>query len=132
MKKHFKIRDYSKNEKDRIAIFNLNGKASIWWEHLSQMKGSNEKRIVGKKFENYFKQKYLSERYYDNKIKEFHELRLGQITMEEYVNKFLELIQNVDYIINEKVKIQRFLSGLPHNYRDKIEFVEPKTLDEAI
>ena len=39
-------------------------------------------------FKKYFKQKYLSDRYYDDKIKEFHELRLGQQTMEEYANKF--------------------------------------------
>ena len=59
-----------------------------------------------------FKQKYLSDRYYDDKIKEFHELRLGQQTMEEYANKFLELLRYVRYIKYEKVKIQSFMSGL--------------------
>lgn len=132
MKKHFWIRDYSENEKARIAIFNLNGRASIWWEHLSQMKGINEKRLIWRKFEKYFKQKYLSERYYDNKREEFYELRLGQMTMEEYVNRFLELLRYVDYIKNEKVKIQRFLSGLPCGYKDKIDFAEPKTLNEVV
>jgi hypothetical protein len=29
-KKYFKVHDYSENLKARIAIFNLNGKASIW------------------------------------------------------------------------------------------------------
>jgi len=28
--------------------------------------------------------------------------------------------------------IQRFLSGLPHSYRDRIEFIEPKTLNDVI
>ena len=51
------------------------------------------------------KQKYLSDKYYDDKIKEFHELRLGQQTMEEYANKFLELLRYVRYIKDEKVKI---------------------------
>ena len=51
------------------------------------------------------KQKYLSDRYYDDKIKEFHELRLGQLTMEEYANKFLELFRYVRYIRDDKVKI---------------------------
>ena len=55
-------------------------------------------------------------------IKEFQELRLGQQTMEEYANKFLELFRYVRYIKDEKVKIQRFLSGLPQSYKDMIEF----------
>ena len=61
-----------------------------------------------KQFHKYFKQKYLFNRYYDDKIKEFHELRLGQQTMEEYANKFLEVLRYVRYIKYEKVKIQHF------------------------
>jgi len=67
----------------------LNGKASIWWEHLSQIKGMNERRLVWRMFEKYLKQKYLSERYYDSKREEFHALGLGPMTMDEYINKFL-------------------------------------------
>ena len=80
----------------------------------------------------YFKQKYLSDRCYNDKIKEFHELRLGQQTMEDYANKFLDLLRYVRYIKDEKVKPQCFLHGLPQSYRDIIEFYEPRTLEEAI
>ena len=73
----------------------------------------NERNIVWKKFQKYFKEKYLSDRYYDDQIKEFHELRLGQQTMEEYANNFLDLLSYVRYIKDEKVNIQHFLSGLP-------------------
>ena len=52
--------------------------------------------------------------------------------MEEYANKFLEILRYVRYIKDEKVKIQRFLSGLPQSYKDRIEFYEPRTLEEAI
>ena len=58
--------------------------------------------------------------YYDRKIQEFFELKMGNMTMEEYERKFLELSRYVDYIKDEKAKIQRFLSGLPTYYRDKI------------
>ena len=63
--------------------------------------------------------------YYYGKIKEFHELKLGQMTMEEYANKFLELLMYAKYIRNDKVKIQWFISGLPWSYR-------PRTLDEIM
>ena len=76
-----------------------------------------------------FQEENLSDRYYDDKIKDFHELRLGQQTMDEYANKFLELLRYAQYIRDEKVKIQRFLSGLPQAYKDRIEFYEPRTLE---
>jgi hypothetical protein len=70
------------------------------------VKGIHEKELSWKQFEKYFKKKYLSERYYDEKTKEFYELKLGQLTMDEYVNKFLEMIRYVPYIKDEKTKIQ--------------------------
>ena len=78
MRKYFQVQDYYGNMKVRIGIFNLTGRASIWWEHFRKVKSINEKKIVWKLFQKYFKQKYLSDRYYDDKIKEFHEMRLGQ------------------------------------------------------
>ena len=47
----------------------------------------------------------MSEKYFDGKTKKFYELKLGQITIEEYINKFLELIRYVPYIKDEKVKL---------------------------
>ena len=73
----------------------MSGKASIWWDHLKKVKKINKRNIVWKKFNKYFKEKYLFDRYYDGKIKEFHELKFGQMTMEKYANKFLELLRYV-------------------------------------
>ena len=81
MNKYFIIHDYSGNEKARITIYNLNGRASIWWEHLMQVKGIKEKIISWERFNKYFKEKYLSTRHYDNKRIEFNELNLGQSSM---------------------------------------------------
>ena len=33
-RKYFQVQDYSGNMKARVAIFNLIGRASIWWEHF--------------------------------------------------------------------------------------------------
>jgi hypothetical protein len=68
----------------------------------------------------------------DGKTKEFYELRLGKLTIDEFVNKFLELLRYVPYIIYGKVKMQQFIRGLPKTYWDTIEFDEPKTLEETI
>jgi hypothetical protein len=74
----------------------------------------------------------LSEKYFDEKAKEFYKLKLGQLTIEEYVNKFLDLLRYVPYIKAEKAKAQRFISGLPKEYQNRIEFDDPKTLEDII
>jgi hypothetical protein len=50
MRKYFQVHDYFQNMKVslKMAIFNLNGRASIWWEHLRQVKKINERKIVWK------------------------------------------------------------------------------------
>ena len=52
--------------------------------------------------------------------------------MEEYANRFLELLRYARYIKDEKVIIQRFLSGLPQSYKYGIDFYKPRTLEEII
>ena len=89
MKKYFQVQDYSGNMKERVAIFNMNGREYIWWAYLRKVKRINETNIKWKQFKKYFKPKYLFDGYYDEKIKEFHELKLGHLTMEKYSNKFL-------------------------------------------
>jgi hypothetical protein len=59
-------------------------------------------------------------------MQEFFELKLGNMTMEEYERKFLELLRYVDFIKDEKVKIHRFLSGLPSFTRIKFSLMSPR------
>jgi hypothetical protein len=54
------------------------------------------------------------------------------MSMEEYEKKFLGLLKYVGFINDEKVKIQRFLSGMPTFYKENILYDEPNTLTEAI
>jgi hypothetical protein len=54
------------------------------------------------------------------------------MTMVEYEKNFLRLLKYVGFINDEKVNIQRFLSGLPTFYKENIRYDEPKTLTEAI
>ena len=43
MKKYFQVQDYFGNMKTRVSIFHLNGRASIWWDHLRKVKKINDK-----------------------------------------------------------------------------------------
>jgi hypothetical protein len=65
-------------------------------------------------------------------MKEFFELKLGIMTMDEYKKQFFELVKYAFFIKDKKVKIQWFLSGLHSLYSDKILYDNPGTLEEAI
>ena len=47
-----------------MAIYNLTGKADIWWQDLKSVKGIREKNINWSTFKKYFKKKFVSEQYY--------------------------------------------------------------------
>ena len=57
---------------------------------------------------------------------------MGSMTMDYFINIFLDLLHYVPYIKDEKVKIQQFLGCLPPNFRETIEFDMPKTLDTTL
>jgi hypothetical protein len=131
IKNYFQIYNYSINMKVRMAIYNLKGKENIWWKDLKFSKVLKEKQMEWSDFKKYFKKQYLSESYYERKTKDFFDLRLSQMTMEDLINKFLELLRFVPYIWEGKVKIQRFLIYLPQSSKDIIEFDNPNSLNEV-
>jgi hypothetical protein len=120
MRKYFQLQNYSSQAEGRIAMYQLKGKASVWWDKLVQVQDIREKDITWKEFKRYFEKKYLTKRYYDRKMKEFFELELVSMTIDEYEHRLLELLKYVTFIKEEIVKIQRYLSGLPSSIGDKI------------
>jgi hypothetical protein len=91
-----------------------------------------EKIFTWREFKKYFKNKYLTKRYYEKKMKEFFELNLGSMTIDEHERRFLELLKYVSFIKDETIKILRYLSGFPPFISEKIQYGDPKTLEETI
>jgi hypothetical protein len=103
MRKYFQLHNYSSHAESRIIIYQLKGKASMWWDQLLQVQHIVEKSVTWREFKKYFEKKYLTKRYYDKKMKEFFELKLVSTTIYEYERRFLEL---VSFIKDETIKIQ--------------------------
>jgi hypothetical protein len=97
-----------------------------------QVKHIKEKNVTWKEFKKYFEKKYFTKRYYDKKIKEFFELKMGSMTIDEYERRFMELLKYVSFIKDETINIHRYLSGLSSFISDKIQYDDPKTLEETI
>jgi hypothetical protein len=110
MGKYFQLHNYSSHGEGRISIYRFKGKASMWWNQLVEVQHIKEKSVTWREVKKYFEKKYFTKRYYDNKMKEFHELKLGSMTIDEYKRRFLELLKYVSFIKDETVKIHRYLS----------------------
>ena len=52
-----------------MEVYNLKGKASIWWQDLKISHGFKEKNIEWDEFTKLFKKQYLSKSYYERKNK---------------------------------------------------------------
>ena len=61
----------------------------------------------------------------------FHGLWLGQLSMDEFVTKFTSLLRYVSYILEEKSKVDWFMSILLVFMKDCLELHNPKTMYEA-
>jgi hypothetical protein len=105
LKNYFRVHDFSENLKARISTFNLNEKVSIWWEDLKNVKGVRKEDLSWERFEKYFQKKYLLEKYFDEKTKEFYQLKLGQLTIEEFYHCLRSDI--IITIFNKNVKATR-------------------------
>ena len=77
MIKYFQVYEYESNLKAILVFYQLQGKATLWWEEMKMVHAIDENTVIGEDFPVKFKNRYLNERYYDDKAKEFHELRLG-------------------------------------------------------
>ena len=115
-----------------MTIYNLTRKTDIWWQDIKKVKGIKERYVTWKIFKKLFKESFKFEQYYEEKGKEFYELRLGPMTMKELYSKFLGLLHYVPCIIYDKPMVQQFLSFLPLMFKEQIEYDNPKTLEEAM
>ena len=84
MRKYFRVHNYSSEMKARLAIYNLNGKAARWWRDLKHTKKHELREIQWSNFRKIFQEKYMSERFFDIKVEEFHELHMGPMTMDAF------------------------------------------------
>ena len=76
---------------------------------MKHTKKDEVREIRWSNFHKIFQENYMSEIFFDRKVKEFHELHMGSMTMDDFINRFLDLLHYVPYIKDEKVKIQHFL-----------------------
>ena len=108
MVKYFQVYEYGSNLKTILVIYQLEGKSTLWWEETKMVHVLDEKIVTWEDFKTKFKSTYVNERYYDEKSKEFHELRLGQLNIDEFVTKCTNCF--IMYLILEKRRLRYNIS----------------------
>ena len=75
MKNYFHIYNYFDRLKSWMVVCNLTEKDDIWWQDIKRVKNVKEQYLIWRVFKKYFKRKFLSEHYYEERDKEFYELK---------------------------------------------------------
>ena len=88
----------------RIAAFQLEGEAQVWWRWARTSR--NLEVMTWVEFQELFMGKYFPE---IAKAQEFLELKQGVMTVMDYVTRFTELAHFADdYVATDMAKVRRF------------------------
>jgi hypothetical protein len=128
----FALRDYTSNMKVRMAVFQLKDSALLWWKTLLPQLNMVVEDVSWELFEEWFRERYLSEEFIERQLNEFNALRQGGRTVPEYEARFMELLRYAPHLNTEKLKVNRFVFGLNGSLRAKVRILMPQTLHDAV
>ncbi|KAA3484228.1 Gag-Pol polyprotein [Gossypium australe] len=95
----------------KCAISLLRDTAYQWWNTLVSV--VPRERVTWEFFQIEFRKKYISQRFLDQKHKEFLELNQGRMTVTEYEREFVRLSKYArEYVSTEEIMCKRFVDGL--------------------
>ena len=57
MGKNFQIYEYTNKLKARLAVYQLRGKATLWWEEIKTVRKIDEEQFTWNEFQKHFKDK---------------------------------------------------------------------------
>ncbi|XP_066311415.1 uncharacterized protein [Miscanthus floridulus] len=120
LEQKFQLLNATDEQKVRFAAQQLLGSASAWWDTFNVMH-SMDHYVTWWEFTTAFCQYYIPIDLLNRKLSEFLELKQGNMTVMEYVNKFNHLAQYAGTHVgtNEK-KIDHSNRGLSSNLQEKL------------
>jgi hypothetical protein len=128
----FALRDYTSSMKVRMAVFQLKGSALLWWKTLLLQLNMAVEDMSWELFQEWFRERYLSEEFIEHQLNEFNALRQGGRTVPEYKARFMELLRYAPYLNMEKIKVNRFVFGFNSSLRAKVRILMPQTLHDVV
>ena len=115
----------------RLAAFQLEGKAQVWWNWAKTSR--DLEAMTWAKFHDLFMGKYFPDTARHAKAQEFLELKQGMMTVMKYVVRFTELGRFTDdYVATNMAKVRRFENGLKLSIRGRIVGLRLQDMDSMV
>ncbi|XP_059068640.1 uncharacterized protein LOC131859116 [Cryptomeria japonica] len=132
MEKYFEIRDYTENMKAVWGAYQLTGEAAGWWENKKTELGPRSDNITWSKFVEVFRQRWLPQLFFEQKLIDFQDLKQGELSVHAFWKKFTRLLKYVPHFqVDERYKIRKFIMGLNNQIGGSVDVLAPTTMDEA-
>ncbi|KAA3480724.1 Gag-Pol polyprotein [Gossypium australe] len=107
----------------KCAISLLRDTAYQWWNTLVSV--VPKERVTWEFFQTEFQKKYISQRFLNQKHKEFLELKQGRMTVTEYEREFVRLIKYAqEYVSTEEIMCKLFVDGLNKDIKLVVRILE--------
>ena len=115
----------------RLAAFQLEGEAQVWWKWARTFRDLEE--MTWAKFQELFMGKYFPDTARHAKAQEFLELKQGAMIVMDYVARFTELARFAnDYVATDMAKLRRFENGLKLSIRGRIVGLRLQDMDSMV
>ncbi|KAF5442876.1 hypothetical protein F2P56_035488 [Juglans regia] len=124
MKQTFEISGCTEEQKVQYARHLLQGEAGIWWDTKKQRlirELGNITILTWERFKEEFDNRFFPESMKTQKAQDFATLVQGNLTLEQYAAKFMELGRFAPHLITtEKMQAQKFQTGLNPRIRNYV------------
>ena len=115
----------------RLAAFQLEGEAQVWWNWEKTSK--DLEAMTWAEFHDIFMGKYFPDTARHAKAQEFLELKQGTMTVMKYVARFTELARFADdYVATDMAKVRRFENGLKLSIQGRIVGLHLQDMDSMV
>ncbi|XP_017644654.1 uncharacterized protein LOC108485351 [Gossypium arboreum] len=109
----------------KCVVSLLRDLAYLWWNTLVSV--VPRKKVTWEIFQEEFRKKYISQRFMDQKRKEFFKLKQGKMTVTEYERKSVRLSKYArECVSNEAIMCKKFEDGLNEDIRLLVSILELK------
>ena len=118
IEKQLDIAQCNDREKVLYASGQLQGAAQTWWESYQSARPNNAPPVTWQEFARDFKARHIPDGVMELKQEEFRSLRMGQMSVSEYHDKFSQLARYAPNEVREDADKQRlFLKGVYYDLR---------------
>ncbi|XP_031401155.1 uncharacterized protein LOC116211083 [Punica granatum] len=130
----FKYKSIPEDKKVKLVAIKLKKHSSIWWENLTRRRARERKRQIAtwEKMKRELKKKFLLTNYVQDIFCRIYDFKQDELTAEEYIAEFEQLLMKGDVVEPEEQTIARYLSGLRFEIRNIVQLQPYWTFEDVV